>query len=45
MLTTLNTSTFLTEAMSVASLSPCWPDFAENRQHGYVRALAWRHAR
>jgi len=45
MLTTLNTPTFLAEATSVASALPCWHSFDEERQPGYVLALAGRYAR
>jgi len=43
--TTLNIPTFLAEAMSVASVLPCWHSFDEKRQPGYVLALAGRCAR
>ena len=45
MLTTLNTPTFLAEAPSDASVLPCWHSFDEERQPGYVLALAGRYAR
>ena len=45
MLTTLNTPTFLAEATSVASVLQCWHSFDEERQPGYVLALAGRYAR
>jgi hypothetical protein len=45
MLITPNTSTFLAEATSVASVSPCWHSFDDKRQPGYVLALAGRYAR
>jgi hypothetical protein len=45
MLTTLNTPTVLAEATSVASVLPCWHSFDEERQPGYVLALAGRYAR
>ena len=45
MLITLNTPTFLAEATSVASVLPCWHSFDEERQPGYVLALAGRYAR
>ena len=45
MLMTLNTPTFLAEATSVASVLPCGHSFDEERQPGYVLALAGRYAR
>jgi hypothetical protein len=45
MLTTLNTQTFLAEAASAASVSPCRHSFDERRRPGYVLALAGRYAR
>jgi len=45
MLTTLNIPTFLAEATSVAAVLPCWHSFDEERQPGYVLALAGRYAR
>ena len=45
MLTKLNTPTFFAEATSVVSVLPCWHSFDEERQPGYVLALAGRYAR
>ena len=45
MLITLNTPTFLAEAMSVASVLPCWHSFDKESRPGYVLALAGRYAR
>ena len=45
MLTNPDTPTFLAEATSVASVLPCWHSFDEERQPGYVLALAGRYAR
>jgi hypothetical protein len=45
MLITLNTPTFHAEATSVALVRPCWLSFDEERQCGYVLALAGRCAR
>jgi hypothetical protein len=45
MLNKLNTATHLAEATSVASVLPCWHSLDEERQAGYVLALAGRYAR
>ena len=45
MLTILDTPTFPAEATSVVSVLPCWHSFDEERQPGYVLALAGRYAR
>jgi hypothetical protein len=45
MLNTVNTRTFLSEAATAASESPCWHSFDEKRRPGYVLALAGRYAR
>ena len=44
MLTTLNTPALLAEATAVASVPPCWHSSNEERQPGYVQALAERYA-
>jgi hypothetical protein len=44
MLITVNTRTFLAEAVVAASSLPCRHSFDEKRQPGYVLALAGRHA-
>jgi hypothetical protein len=45
MLMNIDIKTFLPEAATAASASPCWHRFEENRQAGYVLALAGSCAR
>jgi hypothetical protein len=45
MLITVDIKSFLAEAATAASATPCWHRFDENRRPGYGLALAGRCAR
>ena len=45
MLITVNNPMFLAEAVTAASVTPCWHSFDPKCRPGYVRALAGRRAR